>query len=333
MRELKLYIHMATLLQCIDTLIENISVTDRQEDNIKNSVTNLTNWLKNDDSDLHIKEVFTNGSYERDTIIRPLNDIDLFAVLKKEDWEDENGNLPNPQSVLTKFKNYLNEISDYKDKVKQDRPCVTIELSDKNFDVLPSFEQMGGGYLIPNYDLKSWTYSYPEQLTTNLDNIHRTRNYKVKPIIKAVKYWNRENNKLIPSYHIEETAINIFQVNNFKNYEEAIRLWFNNAEYQLQSSKFKSNEDYTAATNKIKKVKDKLNNAKELYDEGKEGETIKIWKDIFGKEFPTVDVEEAKNFSKALTEGSLKISPAGILSTTGSKSVPASKGFYGERHE
>jgi hypothetical protein len=324
---------MATLLQCIDALIENITVTDRQEDNIKSSITNLTNWLKKENSDLHVKEVFTNGSYERDTIIRPLNDIDLFAVLKKEDWEDENGNSPNPQSVLTKFRNYLNEISDYKDKVTQDRPCVTIELSDKNFDVLPSFEQMGGGYLIPNYDLKSWTYSYPEQLTTNLDGIHRTRNYKVKPIIKAVKYWNRENNKLIPSYHIEEAAINIFQINNFKNYEEAIRLWFNNAEYQLQSSKFKSNDDHTAAINKIKRVKDKLNNAKKLSDEGKEGEAIKIWKDIFGKEFPTVNEEEAKNFSKALTEGSLKISTTGTLSMTGSKSIPASKGFYGEGNE
>ncbi|MEJ0104728.1 MAG: nucleotidyltransferase [Bacteroidota bacterium] len=118
---------------------------------------------------------------QRNTIIRPLNDIDLFAVLSRDAWKDENGNPPNPQSVLTKIKNYLNDQPDYKDKVSQDRPCVTVKLSDKNFDVLPSFEEFGGGYLIPNHDLKSWTYSYPEQLTTNLDNIHRQRNYKIKP--------------------------------------------------------------------------------------------------------------------------------------------------------
>lgn len=321
---------MATLLQSIDQLIDNISVTDRQEENIKNSVSNLDSNLKNSDNNLYVERTFTNGSYERDTIIRPLNDVDIFAVLKRDEWKDEYDNLPNPQNVLTRIKNYLNSLNDYKDKVFQSRPCVTIELSDKDFDVLPSFAQLGGGYLIPNSDLKSWTYSYPEQLTTDLNNTHKSCNYKLKQIIKAVKYWNRENSKIIPSYHIEEAAINIFKINSFKNFEEAIRLWFNNAEYNLISQKFKSNDDYTASVNKIKKVKDKLNNAKKLYDENNEIEAIKIWKEIFGKEFPTVNMDEAKNFSKSLSEGSLKVSSAGILSTTIGKSVSASKGFYGD---
>jgi len=319
-----------TLLECISGLIDNISVTDRQEENIEGSLSNLEGHLKDEDNDLHVTKTFTNGSYERDTIIRPLNDIDLFAVLDREAWKDESGNLPNPQSVLTKIKNYLNDQADYEGKVSQDRPCVTVKLSDKNFDVLPSFEEFGGGYLIPNYDLKSWTYSYPEQLTTNLDAIHRQRSYKVKPTIKAVKYWNREKGKLIPSYHIEEAAINIFSVNDFTNFEQSIRLWFNNAEYYLQSNKFKSNDDYTTSINRIKKVKGKLNEAKEKYDDGKEDEAIQIWKDVFGKEFPTADEDEAKNFSKSLSEGSLKISAAGTLSTTVGTAISASKGFFGD---
>lgn len=323
---------MKTLLQCIDGMIDNVTVTDRQEENIKNSVKNLTSHLKNKDSNLHIKEVFTNGSYERDTIIRPLNDVDLFAVLKEGDWKDENGKLPNPQSVLTKFKNYLNGLPDYKDKVTQDRPCVTIELSDKDFDVLPSFEQPLGGYLIPNYDLTRWIYSFPEQLTKDLDAVHQLRNYKVKPTIKGLKYWNRENAKLIPSFHMEEVAIKTFQINDFKNQEEAIRIWFDNAEYYLDSSKFKSTTDYTAAINKVKKVKAKLNDAKKLYDHNKEADAIKIWKDIFDKEFITVDLDETKEFSKALSEGRLKtITQTGTLSTTVGKDIPASKGYYGEK--
>lgn len=319
---------MATLLQSINQLIDNITVTDRQEENIKQSLSNIEGYLKDKESGLSIERTFTNGSYERDTNIRPLDDIDMFAVLKFDDWKDEYGNLPNPQSVLTKFKNYLNGLNDYKDKVKQDRPCVTIELSNKSFDILPSFEQATGGYLIPNYDLKSWTYSYPEKLTTDLDSVHKLRNYKIKPTIKAVKYWNRENNKIIPSYHVEEVAINTFQINDFSNYEESIRLWFNNAEYYLQSSKFKSTDDNTAAIKKIKKVKDKLNDAKKKSDLGKEGEAMQIWKDIFGREFPTVDEEEAKNFSKSLSEGSLKIGSTGALSTAVGSAIGASKGFH-----
>jgi hypothetical protein len=286
-----------TLLECIRGLIDNVSVTDRQEESIKDSLSNLEDHLKDDENDLHVTKTFTNGSYERDTIIRPLNDIDLFAVLDRDAWKDENGNLSSPQSVLTKIKTYLNDQPDYKDKVSQDRPCVTVKLSDKNFDVLPSFEELGGGYLIPNYDLKSWTYSYPEQLTKNLDNIHRERNYKVKPTIKAVKYWNREKGKLIPSYHIEEAAISIFTLYDFTNFEQSIRIWFNNAEYYLLSNKFKSNDDYTTSIKRIKKVKDKLNEAKEKYDDGKEDEAIQIWKDIFGKEFLKITFRrQFKNF-------------------------------------
>lgn len=319
---------MATLLQSIQKLIDNITVTDRQEENIKQSLSNIDGYLTDNENGLSVERTFTNGSYERDTNIRPLDDIDMFAVLKLEDWKDEYGNMPNPQSVLTKFKNYLDGLNDYKGKVSQDRPCVTIELSNKSFDILPSFEQTTGGYLIPNYDLKSWTYSYPEQLTKDLDSVHKLRNYKVKPTIKAVKYWNRENSKLIPSYHVEEVAISTFQTNDFTNYEESIRLWFNNAEYYLSSSKFKSTDDCTAATNKIKKVKTKLNDAKKLYNEGKEGEAMQIWRDIFGKEFQTVDTEEAKKFSKSLSEGSLKIGSTGTLSTAVGSAIGASKGFH-----
>jgi hypothetical protein len=191
------------------------------------------------------------------------------------------------------------------------------------------FEELGGGYSIPNYDLKSWTYSYPEKLTTDLNNVHRLRGYKIKQTIKAVKYRNREDDKLIPSYHIEEAAINIFLVNDFTNFEESIRIWFNNAEYNLLSNKFKSNDDYNKALNKVKKVKDKLNEAKEKYDDSKEDEAIQIWKDIFGKEFPAISDEEAKDFSKSLSEGGLKISSAGALSTTVGTLISASKGFYG----
>lgn len=321
-----------TLLQSIDQMIDNITVTDRQEENIKASISNLNDHLRAKESNLHVLETFTNGSYERDTIIRPLKDIDLFAVLDLEKWKDENGNLPNPQSVLSKFKEYLNGLNDYKDKVRQDRPCVTIELSNKDFDVLPSFEQ-NGSYLIPAYDLKSWTYSDPKRLTDDLNKVNGQRSYRVKPTIKAVKYWNRENNGFVPSYHIEEVAINIFQMYSVKNYEESIRLWFDNASLYLNSQKFDSYDKYEKAISKVGKVKDKLTEAKKHFDNNEERKAKELWKKAFGDEFPDVEdeeIEEAKTFAKSLSSGALKISAAGTLSVAVGNTVAASKGFYGD---
>jgi hypothetical protein len=321
---------MATLLQKIKEMIDNISVTDRQEDTINTATNNLSNHLKKDENDLDIDSTFVNGSYERDTMIRPLDDVDIFAVLNRDEWTDDYRNLPKPQAVLTKIKNKLNSISDYKDKVTQDRPCVTVTLKAINFDVLPSFEESFGGYLIPNYDLESWTYSYPEQLTNNLNDSHRKNDYKLKDVIKAVKYWNRENKKLIPSFQIEETMISYFNINKITNNEEAIRLWFNNAEYYLEKNKFKTNNQYDDAIKKIKSVRDKLNKAKDHIDNKENDEAIQIWKDVFGKEFRLSDVEEAKAFSNQLSEGSLKAASTGAISSTVGRNIPASKGFYGD---
>ena len=318
---------MSTLLQSIQKFVENITVTDRQEENVDTSFNNLKNHLQKDESNLSVKEVFLNGSYERDTIIKPLDDIDLFAVIDQTDYS-ENGLDPNPQSVLTKFKNYLNGLNDYKDKVKQDRPCVTVVLSDKNFDVLPSLRKAGALY-IPNSDLSGWTFTDPKTHTDSLNNVNRNRNYKVKSIVKAVKQWKRENSQNILSFHIEEVAIRIFNIWNFSNLEEGIRLWFEYAEGYLQVGRFKSYDEYSKVKEKIRNVRENLQEAKKLLEEKKEGEAKKIWKDIFGKKFPVIDDSEAKAFAESLENGTLKYGTIGLSTSVGS-TMTASKGFYGD---
>lgn len=318
-----------TLQQSINQFIDNISVTDRQEDGIKTSLDNIYYHLMKSDNGLYVERTFTNGSYDRDTIIRPLNDVDIFAVLKLADWQDENGQLPKPQQVLTKIKNFLNDVSEYKDKVKQDRPCVTLQLSDKDFDILPCFELSVGGYQMPNFDLSGWTYTYPEQLYQELEATHRLRNYKVKQVIKSVKYWNRDLDKLILSYHVEEVAISIFNVYDFKNFKEAIEHWFNNASFYLDSYKFKSDDHYTKAKANINSVIEKFQDADEKCADNKEGEAQLIWKEIFGRDFPTIDPAEAKNFAKSISEGALRVGASGALSTSTGNLIGASKGYFG----
>ena len=183
---------------------------------------------------------------------------------------------------------------------------------------------------MPNYNLESWIPTYPKILTENLKNAHRDYSYKLKDIIRVIKYWNKLNGKMIPSFHIEEVAIKIFKFKIFENFEKSIREWFEKAECNLEINKFKSNTQYDDFKNKLNRTKTKLQNAKEFLDKNNQYEAKNIWKDVFGKEFPTVNEEEAKLFSKHLSEGTLKATSIGLLSTTLGKTMAASKGFYGE---
>ena len=83
----------------------------------------------------------------------------------------------------------------------------------------------------------------------------------------------------------------------------------------------------------IRATKEKINEAKAYTDDGKPAEAIKIWKEIFRTDFPTVDVNEARSFGKAIKDGALKWSASAGLSTAVGSAIAASKGFYGEDTE
>lgn len=318
---------MATLFHLIDELVDNITVTDRQEDKIKASFNNLQEHLLDADNSLSIKEVFLNGSYARDTMIRPLADIDTFAVIDKDDYS-ESGQDPNTQTVLRKFKTYLEECVDYNNKVRQDRPCVTIDLSYIHIDVLPALRKFGCLY-IPNESLDGWILTDPKGHTDKLNQVNRLRKYLVKKIVRVVKSWKSEKSIEIPSFHVEEVAISVFNCRDFVNLEEGIRYWFEFATAYLMPNRFKNYNTYCKVRDNINEVNSILTEAKELYDSGKELEAKQKWASVFDK-FPKVYSEEAKSYSKALSSGSLRYSATTGLSMTTGKIMGASKGFYGE---
>ena len=98
----------------------------------------------------------------------------------------------------------------------------------------------------------------------------------------------------------------------------------------LQVDKFKSDEDYKTAVTKVKDVATSIKDAQAKLADGKEAEAIQLWKEVFGRDFPTIDPAEAKTFSKAIVEGGLKVASTGILSTSSGFSITASKGYYGD---
>jgi predicted nucleotidyltransferase len=310
-------------------------VTDRQEESIETSRANIDSHLQDEDLGLGIDEVFLSGSYERDTIIKPaqdeLLDVDIFAVISHDGVTTAN-ELPDPKSILAKFKRKLESLPEYKDKVKQDRPCVTVSLSDKKFDVLPSYRFVGGYFYIPNDDLKSWQLvPDPAVHTKRLNEVNSNRDYLGKKIIRAVKHWNRGHGWPFLSIQIEQIAINIFSAYGITNLEEGIRSWFQMAHLYTSGVVYKDIDSQNYANEKVQKVFENLSEAKSLLDEGDDGRARKIWKKVFGDQFKVGDVEQAKRLSEALGSGDLKYSSLAGLSLLHGKAVPKSTGFFGDQ--
>ena len=322
---------MTTLLQAINEFIDKITPSDLQDSVVQGAFDNLKNHLESNSCSLNIKEVFLNGSYIRGTMIRPLNDIDVFAVIDDSDYY-VNGLQPNPQSVLTSFKIYLNNLPDYRDKCNQDRPCITIHLSKIDIDVMPALRH-AGTLFIPNPQLNGWMFTDPKTHNMQFSDADKRHNYKLKDIVKAVKRWKNENNVPIPSYCTEIIAMNVLNFFNFTNAEDGIRLWFEHGEGYLSQTMTGDYNKYIKVRDAIRFVKGKLNDAKQKKDNGDEASAKRIWKEIFKSDFPVIDVNEARSFGAAIKDGSLKWSAAAGLSTTVGKAIASSGGFYGEDTE
>lgn len=317
-----------TVKEATEKFIENISVTDKQTEVIEGAFNNVESKLMDDDSNLSVKEVFLNGSYIRDTMIRPLDDIDVFAIIDKTDYSSTSDR-PNPQTVLTKFKNYLNSQSDYEGKVSQSRPCVTITLDKIHIDVLPALREYGSLY-IPNESLDGWIFTNPKSHTDTLNSIDSLRGGRVKDVIKAVKSWKKKNDIKIPSFHVEEIACDIFSFTSIDGIDQAIIDWYKSASLYIKKDRFNTENQYNDALSAINDIADKLKDAKQKNDDGKASEALKIWKEIFGVDYPTISEEEAKNMSILLTSGKLKYGATTGLSAVTGHAVAASKGFYGQ---
>lgn len=319
---------MTTLLQSVNQFINNITPSDLQDDVVQGAYDKLESYLLNGHCPLKIKEVFLNGSYIRGTMIRPINDIDVFAVIDDTDYY-VNGNEPNPQSVLTSFKLYLNNNGNYEGKCRQDRPCITIDLSKLHIDVMPALRH-AEALRIPDASLTGWIFSDPKTHNLNFSDIDQRFNNKVRDIVKVVKRWKNINELPLPSFQIEVIAGYIFNIIGFSNEVEGIQLWFMHAEDYLTQTMLGSYQQFEDVKNAISNTKNKLIEAITFINRGDQASAIRIWKEVFQRDFPAIDVNEARTFGQAIRDGGLKWSSVVGLSTAFGSAIASSKGFYGE---
>jgi hypothetical protein len=172
-------------------LLQDIEPSATTVSNAASAHQALRDYLRNHETfkEKHV-ETFLAGSYRRATAIRPRTengvtarpDVDIFVVTSHTTDES-------PESVLDTLEATLKECYG---EVKRQRRSLCVTTAGADMDVVPLVvAPFGGGFLIPDCDLKSWVATNPPQHTEWTTQVNERAGGRFKPLAKLMKWWRR----------------------------------------------------------------------------------------------------------------------------------------------
>ncbi len=247
---------------------------------------------------------FLAGSYGRHTKTKPLKDIDIFVVLSTKESERRKAH---PKAVLDDLEACL--VDAYgRDQVVRDRRCVTVWFEKRNqtqhedgkvvsLDVVPAFAS-GSDYEIPDEQLGTWIKTNPATHNDLTTAKNRDLSGNWVPLVKMLKSWNRANGRPIePSFLVEVMALDLID-GPFNTFPDEARRFFAAAAASVH-------EDWadpahlgppvsdemtpvlcSAARLKLEAAEMAATRAYRAEAQGREGEAVRIWREVFGEFFP-----------------------------------------------
>jgi hypothetical protein len=173
-----------------------------------------------------VSDSFLTGSYSRSTMISPLKeaDIDIFMVLDSSYYEKDG-----QAKLLDKVKDVIKKTYTQTPKISRNGQAVTITFTDFVVDVVPAFNRNGGGYLIPNTYLQKWIATDPKMHVKIMSEHNKNHNGKLVPLIKMIKYWNKNISFPFSSFHLEVMALQKLENVNIDDFPSGVRYFFDKA--------------------------------------------------------------------------------------------------------
>lgn len=189
---------MSTVAQAFETFLQSLELTEGQTDEASRQHTYLRTELQ---QRMEVEDNFLSGSYARRTAIRPLNDIDVFLVLRETTRYSRSST---PQAVLEQVRAALAAAYPQKTPRVQAR-SVNIEFVGTGiaYDVVPAFSERDGVYVIPDRDQSRWIRTNPRRHAELATAANERSNKRIKPLIKAVKHASRVHGADTRSFHLE----------------------------------------------------------------------------------------------------------------------------------
>jgi hypothetical protein len=285
-----------TTAEAFNQFKEKLLVTDSQKDLIKGRRATVAGYLAKSfpgTSDLPLSTTKVIGSAGRSTIIRPLDDIDVLAVFTNKDqiyerlyWNDSRKFLYRIRDALNKYE--LEVVGARGQAVRlfyKEAPHV---------DIAPVFRWSSGGYALPN-GTGGWLTTDPDVHDEWITQRHRGLDNRLKPMIRMVKRWNNVHSKYLKGFHIEVVLATVFSSIGGDS-RDACAKFFEWGRDNLSvldpaghSGDLSTYLPQTARANvlsNMRSAQDRATKANAAEDAGNHQEARRLWRGIFGDEFP-----------------------------------------------
>lgn len=282
-----------TITQGFEQLRQNLEITGLQSETVSTRQQSVRSVL---DDGLTILETFLTGSYRRNTMIAPLKeaDVDIVAVMDTSYYQRDG-----QVSLLDKVKRVLLKRYPRTPKISRDGQAVTITFTDFCVDVVPAFNRQGGGLLIPDSIQKRWIETDPKRHVEIWAEANKKHEYKLVPMIKMVKAWNKMHSALLRSFSLETLTLQALSNVTISDYSSGVRYAFDKARSQVRSAVYDpagyggNVALYLDTYEKVNQVVTRLETAYQravkaegLDQRGRPDLAFDKWRMIFGDYFP-----------------------------------------------
>lgn len=255
---------------------------------------------------LKIDRDFLTGSYARWTKTKPLKDVDVFCVLH----EDERAyRRKHPRNILQRVEEIL--LPRYgRDHISIDGMAVTVDFGvavdeDEDtagqvmsIDVVPAFTK-DNHYEIPDAHDGDWIETNPEIHTQLAVDAQKAYQDKWKSLVRMIKKWNRHHGRPVtPSFLLEVMALDLLVPPFSGGYPYELKSFFADAADRIHDdwpdpaglgphvSAGMTTQQKDDAQAALAQAQDDVTRAIRLAQQGKNGEALRAWREIFGPMFP-----------------------------------------------
>jgi hypothetical protein len=319
---------MALLNALFVKFLSNIEPSDKAVKYAQDAHKHIRDCLKKDEKFKgYVEGSFLYGSYRRHTAVGDIKDVDIVVLTNFDPFDKEN----TPQSVLRKLKAALARCYDDPENPQYQRRSIRIDdpLPDEpevtmTLDIIPAVAVNGDetALMVPDREVKKWVWSHPKghlEYTTQL-NKPEVSNGRFVPLVKMLKWWWKYQSsvrqpeverpkpkgfwiEILTGKHLDCTkqawADHFIAVleqisSEYSDVEKAPKL----PDPGLPDENIKTSMTVDEFGLFMETVNETLELAYQARAEEDKLESSKLWREIFGDEFPLYDEEETEQSQK-----------------------------------